>query len=442
MEVYADLYRGIRDRADTVTWRTLIVTIKKLLGVKNTDYKKLVAALVKRTYLEKLTPEIVYALGIKEKSKSYENLDLLLVNGRHYPEPLIWNLADYAKGRGKKVAVVNPVGHYNDGQTRVVGPMVLFRKVKKLIILASTQTKFGGSISVLSNVLRLIRNPKLAPKIGSVDVVIPMYGGSRGHRINQAEEVGFEVMEAAFNAKLLSLPAKDLLLKLDKETGKTPKIRFLSVDIHNSEYPAKVFKEEGFEFISIDSTPEMTKAAAEIIKAKKLGSAIIRVVACDKGAVPRSESLAKGLLNCLGTGKKLEIVYFDKKRIQAGMVASLKLERIEKWTKGKARLEKQEIKIPTRPVVQKTVLVYMDDMIDTGGTAEKDIRFLETIYPNALLKIFIATHPVLSKGLGALKRVGAVVYLLGNTLNVPGLNKIKGVQVVDLAPAIYRQAVV
>lgn len=56
----------------------------------------------------------------------------------------------------------------------------IFRK-DYFVILASTQTRLSGSVSVLSN---------------------------------------FEVMEAGFNAKLLSLPAKDLLNKLKYESCK------------------------------------------------------------------------------------------------------------------------------------------------------------------------------------------------------------------------------
>ena len=180
LEEYIKLYKGVRSREDTVSWRTLIVTVKKLLGAsKLSRAKKLVLFLIKRTYLEPLLSEILYALGLRTlKARKNKDLDFLLLNGRHFPEPLLWSLADYLKEKGKGVAVVNPVGHYNDGQTRVVGPSVIFCKINKLVILSSTQTKLGGSVSVLSNVLRLIRNLKLAERVNEVDVVIPMFDGS------------------------------------------------------------------------------------------------------------------------------------------------------------------------------------------------------------------------------------------------------------------------
>src|SRR3989339_882742 len=234
LEKYADLYRGIRDRKDTVSWRTLIISIRELLGEKYPDYKKvshrfhtkgrkLIQLLVNKTYLEPLIPEIEYAVGIRGSvGRGGTDLDLLLLSGRHFPEPILWTLADYAKSLGQNVSVINPVGHYNDGQTRVVGPYKYFRKIKNLIILASTQSKLGGSVSVLANVIKLIRNCDLAKRIEKVEVIIPMFGGSRGHRFGQSQEAGYEVMEAGFNAQMLALITEDILKRLKNEIKNLP----------------------------------------------------------------------------------------------------------------------------------------------------------------------------------------------------------------------------
>lgn len=73
LEKYADLYRGIRDRKDTVSWRTLIVSIRELLGEKYPDYKKV-------SHREPLIPEIEYAVGIRSLvGRGGSDLDLLLI---------------------------------------------------------------------------------------------------------------------------------------------------------------------------------------------------------------------------------------------------------------------------------------------------------------------------------------------------------------------------
>ena len=450
LEEYARLYKGIRNREDTVSWRTLVVTCRKILGVsdpdckpvgksKLTQSKKLAIFLIKKTYLEPLYSEIMYALGFRNiNTKNNPDLDYLLFNGRHYPEPLLWSLADYLKEKGKRVAVVNPVGHYSDGQTRVVGPSVVFRKINKIIILASTQSKFGGSVSVLSNVIRLLRNPKLAQKVKAVDVVIPMFGGSRGHRIGQSEDVGFEVMEAAFNAKLICLPTEDLQEKLSKEINILPKYRFYSLDIHNSIYPEKIFKDEGFEFISIDPMRKIIEDMSIYLYQHRVQNIPIKVVACDAGAIQRTENFAKHLLLLLKSkNKQLQIIYLEKKRQQAGIVLSVKISKIEEWKKEGRKITKSKVRIPQKSSLKESILIYSDDMIDTGGTAEKDLTYLSGIYPNCMLKIFVATHPVLSRGLSAFKRIGADVYFVGNSLSVEGLSEQTNVQLVDLAPSIY-----
>lgn len=449
---YARLYKGIRDREDTVSWRTLIVSLKKILGSGSPEFKplskktslkakKLTRFLIQGTHFLNLYSEIIYALGYKTKN-SKEKLDYLLFNGRHNLEPLLWSLADYLKSKNKKVAVINPVGHYSDGQTRVVGPAKLFKSVDHLVILSSTQTKQKGSVSVLSNVVRLIRNPEYAGKVKYVDVIIPMFGGSRGHRISQTAESGFEVLEAAFNAKLLCLPAKDLLEELRKEIVqkkiKLPTIRFYSVDIHNSIYPFKIFDEEGFPFFSVDPSKNFSDEIISLLKKKQPKKYDLKVVACDKGAIVRTQNLAQLLLAKRSFIKKLDVVCLEKYRLDAGVTANVKIGKIERWKRNGDTIKKYSLKTPTSPNYKKQVFVYFDDMIDSGGTAENDFKFINSLYPNTALKIFAATHPIFSRGLGALKRIGADYYLIGNSLNQDHLEEERGVVIVDLASSIAK----
>jgi len=450
LEKYADLYKGIRDRKDTVTWRTLIINIRILLGQDEPDFnkiqkkykvkaKKLVKQLVAKTFLDKLIPEIEYAVGVIDAPNKNvsKDLDFLLLNAKHTCDPMVWNLADYIKGRGKTVAVVNPVGHYNDGQTRIIGPIKFFRNIKKVIIISSTQTELGGSVSVLSNVIRLIRNPEFAKKIKEVDIIIPMFGGSRGHRLGQGPEVGFEIMEAGFNARLLAISTKDILNKLNETHIKLPSIKFFSVDIHNLEEPDKTFTEEGFEFKSIDSANGLSVGIFNILRQKKLLKIPIKLIACDKGAVPRTEKLAENILMIDGV-INLQIVYMEKKRATAGVIKHTEIVRVEEWKLNGKDILKRQLSLPKKPNFKHVVLVYSDDMIDTGGTAEKDLNFISNFYPNTTLKIFAATHPVFSKGFAALKRIGADYYCLGNTLYWEGLEDMSNVEIIDMAPSIYK----
>lgn len=449
LEKYADLYRGIRDRKDTVTWRTLVITIRELLGTEDPDCKKtpkryhkkgilLIKQLVDKTFLEKMVPEIEYAVGIRGVTgRGGKDLDYLLLSGRHYPEPLLWSLAEYIKSTGKSVAVINPVGHYGDGQTRVIGPFKYFRNIKNLIILASTQSKLGGSISVLTNVVKLLRNNNLVKRLKNIEIIIPMFGGSRGHRFGQSQEVGYEVMEAGFNAQILSLITDNILIRLRNEKVTLPNLRFSSIDIHNEEYPRKTFNEVGLEFSSIDSSKTLADGVTKILSGKN-SKLPLKLVACDIGAVPRTQKLAHNILfSEKNEHQKIQVIYMEKKRISAGVVKDTAISKIEEWKKVKDSIKIRKVNIPQKPVFKNTIIVYSDDMIDTGGTAEKDLKFISSFYPNCVVKIFVATHPVLSKGFGAIKRIGADYYILGNTLNWEGLSDVKGVEIVDFSGEIY-----
>jgi phosphoribosylpyrophosphate synthetase len=124
-------------------------------------------------------------------------------------------------------------------------------------------------------------------------------------------------------------------------------------------------------------------------------------------------------------------------RKKAGKVTDAFIEKISEWKLEKGELVKRKLRIKKRDFSEH-VLFYSDDMIDTGGTAAKDIELLSTYYPNSRLKVFCATHPVLSKGLGALETIGVDVYLLGNTLNLEGLWESPGVYMVNMASAIAK----
>jgi len=152
----------------------------------------------------------------------------------------------------------------------------------------------------------------------------------------KAVEAGFEIMEVAFNAKFLSLPTKDLLLKLAKEVGaksnQLPSVRFFSIDIHNQEYPKKVFNEEGFEFISISPASVFADSVYQILSEERLLEVPLKVVVCDKGAVDRSEKLVEKLLKHKKNKiKKIELIYLLKKRLKAGIVKETKVEKREYW---------------------------------------------------------------------------------------------------------------
>ena len=85
------------------------------------------------------------------------------------------------------------------------------------------------------------------------------------------------------------------------------------------------------------------------------------------------------------------------------------------------------------------VLIYSDDMIDTGGTAKKDLKLLAGKFPNARFKVFTATHPVLSKGTGVLDEIEVDKFLLGNTLNVKEVWEHPKAVKLDMAPAIFEE---
>lgn len=443
-----------------------MVGLRKMLGVPNSNFQPprsdqldiatgLVEALVTDTFLAPLAPEIFAAVGFPHSRIRESPLDALLLNARHLPEPLLETLASSLLNNDKQVAVVNPVGHYNDKETRIVGPNLL-RRVDHLVLVASTQSQRGGSFEVLSKVLRLLRNPHFTPHIGMVDVVIPMFGGSRGHRLGQDSTVGFEILEAVGNPKLLTLPLKDIYSQLRRELVvdrlthfkfsqaltfllglNLPTVRFITVDIHNAQDPTQEFKDSGFEFVSVDSGPSLAQAAVGEIATRGLNDARLLVVACDGGAITRTECIAEDMLRVDPNRQFIDVVYIDKTRAEAGVVDKACLACVIRFSKdGWGRIERRELAREEYSMDESCVLVFSDDMIDTGGTARTDVSLVGSIFSNHALTLFLATHAVLSKGASALNRIGADVYVLTNSLKPDGLLDHPDVRIVDMAPAI------
>lgn len=466
-QMLENLVSGLQNKEDPIAWRSLIVDIRSVLGSAVPEFtpppietfdkgKVLIGKLIKGTCVEELNNEILWACYENDKAlpspDSVKPLDVLLINGRYQTRELFWSFADSLKAQGKSVAVINPVGHFADGQTRVVAPSFLIRPVKEAIFFSSTQSADGGELSVLDLTLRALRNPKFAFMIDKVRVVTPLFGGSRGHRPGQSEGVGFEVLETIYNPKQLietiddvrhcsvrhnSKPLPEYLHQIRGKHPRFPYVDFWTVDIHNEELPGEKFYEAQYNFTSISPAKEHAQKIVEVVAEKKYDKLVKAVVACDAGSIERTEDLAKELFN-LGE-KNLLFIYIDKERIRAGEVESVKINRIEKWNKNeKGELVKEKIK-ESQAFDLPCILIFSDDMIDTGRTAKNDIASVKEKFPNSKYTIFAATHPIFSKGIGeALNRIGADIYLIGNTLGVKPLKNYDNVKIVDVAPAIAR----
>jgi len=449
--VYKRLYFGLRDEEDPVTWRTTIVDLRRLLGLEQPDWEalkeeefgkavQLAGRLIKGTWMEALMPEVLTTLGFGTLiERTVGRLDSLFLNGRHLPEPLLYRLADEWRKEGE-VAVVNPVGHYQDGETRIVG-LHLVREIERLVIMASTQTRYGGSYEVLARVMGLLRNREFSSKVGELDIVIPMFGGSRGHRLGQDTKLGYEVLEAKVNARFLALVLNDIYRRLrDSGAQDLPRARFISVDIHNLDYPPSVFEKYGFEFVNANPAPELAGAVCCEVKNGGLGALPMKVLSLDKGAIPRTEKIVEALLLDPQNGTSyIDMVYIENIRLVAGRVKEARVVKVEMWfcaENGEIKIKNLEMLGQDGAFNEECVVVFSDDMLDTGGTARENEEIAERLYPGARLKIFTATHAVLSKGKRALDRVGADVYIFGNTLKVQLEDP--RVKIVDVAPAIKR----
>jgi phosphoribosylpyrophosphate synthetase len=459
-ESLTKLYDGLRSRPDPITWRTMVVDARFILGAKEKpeferptasylEAKTLVERLTEETYLQGLRQEILYSLGYREQVLREERegaLDALLLNGRQNPpDELFWALADHLAGQGRKIAAINSVGHYNDGQGRVIAPPLLLKEVKNCVILASTQKMYGGDPDVLEDVIGTLRSPAFTAQIDNVYVGNPMFGGSRGHRPGQADEIGYEVLEVNSESQKLALYTRDVLRQVKKDCrGRVPKVTFLTVDIHNNKLPGGEFRKHGFKFVSVNPARELAQETCRVIKEKNLADLPLKVIACDKGAIPRTEAFVRTILTYgLNHTEFIDVVYVEKDRPRAGEVAKAEIAGVTRFAKDGFKISVRKVKsFPTRvvPFVGPCVVVLTDDMLDTGGTNATDFAtIVKPVFPNAELKISVGTHPVLSKGLAPLDTIGADVFVLGNTLSPRGLRDHSKVRIVDLAPAIARE---
>jgi len=444
--LYSELHKGLRDRGDTTTWLTTIIDSRKLLGSPDPERQvpdvsrkvamKYFELLYGGTYLEPLIPESMYALGVDiSEREDFGKIDFLFLNGRHKPEPLLWNVAEKMSDGGMSVAVVNPVGHYPSRETRIIGPAKLFHDVDNAVLLASTQEEHGGSMALLEDAVDYFYEEKVSERIRRVSIVMPWIAGSRGHTPGQDVRIGHEVLQAESAPAQFSRGISALRKKLG---GKSPEFRVLTVDIHNEQLPGDVFKEHGVEFESVCPMREFAHAAIQEVNEQGFGGMPVRVVASDHGALARTKRFASWFLrNPECSVNTLEIVEISKARSRAGEVERAEVNNISIVSLGR----KGEVKIESNGMGSKIegsyVRVPVDDMVDGGGTSEKEDRYLNEIYPEAAFKIFVATHPVMSLGPDVVvSRTGADVVIVGNTLMPEGISRNDKVRVVDVSGPI------
>ncbi len=470
IERYKGLEKGLRDREDPVTWRTLATDLRSILGSPDPDHiapqidtfdigSELVSRLIEGTYSKPLRREILWSIYgepakelILPSRKKVEPLEVLLLSGRYKTEGIFWSLADHLASLGKEVGVVNPVGHYNDGQTRIITPDLLARPVKTVIFLSSTQAQDGGDLNVLSTTLRALRNPNFCYMVDRVFVAMPMFGGSRGHKIAQAEEIGYEVLETINDSKTLinavsdikrsvalnpRLPIYDHVRSLRSDLV-FPNVTFLTVDIHNSELPKRKFVEAGYEFISASPAEIQAEKTIEVLSEMGLQNLPKRIISCDTGSCERTDNYVHEML--IKIGGSIEEVYLKKHRTTAGKVDGCEIEAVlSSSLNSKGELVKEKREITSEETTEPCVLIYEDDMIDTGGTAIEDTAVGKTCFMGAKCTLFVATHPIFSNGGGeVLNKIGADAYILGDSLSTKRFEGERKIRIAGLAPSLAK----
>ncbi len=442
------VYTGLRDREDPITWRTMAIQMRSILGSSNPERVPATASLqeattfveemTRGTYMENLTPEILYALGYKEIEDG-GHLDTLIISPRHAPDELFWKLADQLSEEGQQIGVFIPVGHYADHEPRILSPRKLFHDVDNVVLIGSTQYMYGGSVSVFVETLNLLRNEEFAPRVKNVSVVIPMFAGSRGHKLGQAPEIGYEVLQSKSIPARFSLDVKDVLDELGENA---PNVQFFSVDIHNEEYPNDEFVRRGFEFTSIGPEDSFAHAVVREIKEQKLQELPLRLIAVDRGAVKRTEKLAIEILKLQSNGYNfIDVVEVKKVRNTAGQVESASVEKIVRMSAESDVVTKTVIEMSSEELAAAFIRVTDDDMLDSGRSAKTDDVLIDQLMPNPKLKMTVVSHPVMSEGVrSALDNTGSDVIIVGNTLTNPELYKdSRGrVRVVDLSSDISK----
>lgn len=467
---YGGLERGVRDREDPVTWRTLGTELRFILGSPDPENApppretfetgtKLVDKIIGGTYLRPLRQEILWSVYgeygeglVLPPRGNLKPLDVLIVSGRHKTETLLWSLTDYLSSLGKEVAVINPVGHYNDRQTRIVVPDLLVRPVRTAVFLGSTQTQDGGDLSVLNLAARALRNPNFSFMIDRAIIAMPMFGGSRGHKKGQARVIGYEVLETIYNAKLLTNTIDDIQKSIVKHdiypiyqhvrslrTDLTfPQVSFLSVDIHNADLPARKFLEAGYQFVSASPAKEQAEKTREGLLEVGYENLPKKIISCDEGSCSRTDNYVHELLRLYGGN--LEVIYMEKRRVRAGEVAECHIKSVVSChLNSQGALVKEEKVTNESEAAEECLLIYVDDMIDTGGTAGKDIILLRKSFAGTKYIVFVATHPIFSQGVGeAVDKIGADMYLVGDSLGPKRFVGEEKIRVVGLAPSIAR----
>ena len=468
---YEELAAKIKDKENPVTWRTLAISLREMTESDNPDWnpppletlpmgKEIIKHITDGTYLEPLRDSILWAVygeygerKILPSKDEIEPLDFLLVNSRHKTQELFWKLADTLREEKYSVAAINPIDHFNDRQTRMVVPDHLTMPVKHAVFLSSTQYQDGGSLEVLTLALRALRNPNLTYMVDEVDVILPMFGGSRGHKPGQSRFIGFEALETIYHPKDLIETIDDIETSIvgphryriyhhvHQMRGelKFPKVNFYTVDIHNKILPAKKFREARRHFESLLPTIEMTTRCLDVLSEKNLSNLPIRIVTCDGGSIERTENQAREML--IQGVPTIEVICIDKTRIRSGEVANAEMASIVEWklSDDHKTIIKTELARDGVDYQKACVLVFVDDMIDTGGTAGKDIALVKSYFQNSKFTVFIATHPIFSQGVGeALSRMNADTYIVGNTLSTDRFRNYQNIIPVNLAPTIAK----
>jgi phosphoribosylpyrophosphate synthetase len=459
------LKNGIRNELDPVTTRTLIVTLNELNGSPDPEWEdaapekfnqavEQVVDLTQDTFLQPLRREFLMSMGypqnkvierLREFGESeYDEIDWLFLNGRHFPEPLLYKAAREAQKYGGKVAAINTVGHHGDNETRTIPPTFWRHPIGDAVMIASTQHQQGGSLGTVGNVMFTVDNPEFVSCTKRLHVVMPMFGGSRSHRIGQSRKIGREKLGAEFNAELLSGVANNILVSLRNggvEEVDLPEMKFYSVDIHNDELPAKTFKKWGYEFVSISPAPELADAATDYLEKKEWHKQRLRFVACDHGSVKRTEVMVEAFkdkyLEKYGELPEIEIVYMDKKR-KKGRVEEVSIEKIVNWKFVDGVWEKQKCDLENFNRDKDGITILVDDMVDTCGTASEDITLMRVASPKENGWLFIGTHAVLSKGVRSLDKLNVDQIFITNTLNPEGLDHRGDLTVVDVSKSIVR----
>ena len=472
---YDALREGLKNREDPVTWRTCIVDLRFILGSGNPEFvppsrdkiqsaKVLIDRLTEGTYMDELKSEILWGCfgeygqkAVLPDREEIKPLDYLLVNARHKSQELLWKLADELRAQGYSVGVINPNGHYNDKESRRVSPDLLVRPVKHCIILSSTQKIDGGDVDVLNLTLRKLRNPNVAYMIDDVQVVMPMFGGSRGHKLGQSKVVGFEALQTIYHPKGMMNTIEDIKISLHgphrygiynhvrrmkNNELKFPRVSYTTIDIHNNKLPGKKFREKRIKFTSLSPAPEMAKECIKVLSETAYSKLPKRIISCDNGSKARTETLAEEVLR--HGEREVEVVYIKKTRVSAGEVAHAEVEKVVLWKiNKKGEILKRELEPKEMKLRRKCVLMFSDDMIDTGGTAGTDINLVKGIFTNSQYTLFVATHPIFSQGVGEAlsKMTGVDKFIVGNTLSNDRFKVYKNIRYVNLASTIARSLV-